>query len=304
MRHTRGVYATRSLLLSVLAAGLLVWGLSMSAAADDMDHSMHGMPDTAAGREPAVPMSGSTDHGGAMPPPAGSLPRSDGSAPLGYGAYGITAHMPDDPFIMKSMFDNLEYVHGRDTDGVAWDGKIRAGYDINRLWLRSEGLYSGGQIEDGDLEALWGHAISPFWDVVTGIRHDFGPGPKRNWGAVGVLGLAPYQFDVEATAYMGSSSRTAFRLKVSQDWLFTQNLILSPELDANAYGRADPERDLGSGLSNASLSLRLRYEISRKFAPYVGYSWSRSFSGTAKAISAAGGHVSDRRLLVGIRMWF
>ncbi|MDE2128573.1 MAG: copper resistance protein B [Betaproteobacteria bacterium] len=242
---------------------------------------------------------------GRTPPLVGSLPQSDGSAPHSYAYYGIdNKEMHDDPLISKLLLDNLEYVHGDTSRGVAWDGQYRLGYNINALLIRSEGSHMAGQTQDADVELLWAHTYAPFWDVVSGVRRDFAGGPGRNWVSFGVQGLAPYEYDVEATAYAGPEGRTAARLKTSIDVLLTQRLIFTPELEANAYGRNDPARGIGSGLSDATLSLRLRYEIRREFAPYLGFSWARKFGTTADLALAAGEPVLDHQILAGVRVWF
>jgi copper resistance protein B len=233
----------------------------------DMGIAMQNMPGM------AMPMDMKHGEAMSMAPPIGSLPTSDGAAPMDYDAYGVTLKMHDDPLLAKVQFDSLESAHSSGgTNRQLWDGRFWVGHNLNKLWVRSEGSRSKGRIEEGDVEALWGHAISPFWNLMAGMRHDLGVGPTRNWAAFGFQGIAPYEFEFEATAYAGPSGRSALRIKTSQDWLFTQKLILAPELDMNAYGRADPGRDLGAGVSDASLTFRLRYEFSRKFAPYIGYS--------------------------------
>jgi len=237
-------------------------------------------------------------------PPVGSLPRSDGAAPEPYAAYGVTMRMPSDPMLSKVQLDSLEYVHGREGAAQAWNLRAWAGHSLDRVWLRSEGTRSQGRIEDGDAELLWGHAVSPWWDLMLGARHDLGPGPARNWLAAGVQGIAPYQFDVEVTAYLGPGGRSALRVRASQDWLFTQRLILAPEFELNGYGRSDPARGRGAGIADASLTLRLRYEFSRKFAPYVGYAWVRHWGTTADKAGSLGRPVLDRQILLGLRLWF
>lgn len=239
-------------------------------------------------------------------PPVGSLPRSDGSAPYSYAHYGMMAmeDMNDDPLISKIMLDQLEYVHGQNGWKTAWDGRARIGYNLNQLWIRSEGQYAHGKTQDADAELLWGHAVAPYWNTMAGVRHDFGGGPSRDWAAFGIQGLAPYLFYVEATAYIGPSGRTAARLKSDYDLLLTQRLILTPELEANLYGRSDPARNLGSGLSDASLGLRLRYEIRRWFAPYVGIAWSRKFGTTASYARRDHEPVLDHQFMAGVRFWF
>lgn len=238
-------------------------------------------------------------------PPIGSLPTSDGAAPNGYDAYGVTLRILDDPLLAKLQLDNLENAFNNNgANSQLWDGRFWIGHNLNKLWVRSEGSRSKGRIEEGDVEALWGHAISPFWNLMAGVRHDFGAGPNRNWAAFGFQGIAPYEFDFEATAYAGPSGRSAFRIKAAQDWLLTQKLILTPQLDMNAYGRADPQRSLGAGVSDASLIFRLRYEFSRKFAPYIGYGWVRKFGATGDMARSAGQAVSDQQILLGVRLWF
>ncbi len=237
--------------------------------------------------------------------PIGSLPTSDGAAPNGYDAYGVNLRIHDDPLLAKVQLDNLESAYSSDgVNSQLWDGRFWIGHNLDKLWVRSEGSRSKGNIEEGDVEALWAHAISPFWNLMAGMRHDFGTGPNRNWAALGLQGIAPYEFEFEATVYAGPSGRSALRIKTAQDWLLTQKLILTPELDMNVYGRADPQRSLGAGISDASLTFRLRYELSRKFAPYIGYSWGSKFGATEDMARTAGQPVSNHQLLMGVRLWF
>ena len=239
-------------------------------------------------------------------PPVGSLPSSDGSAGKSYAAYGIdmdSMRMEDDPLIAKLLLDKLEYVRGK-RDSMVWDGRFRFGRDLNQLWIRSEGQRAKGKIQDAEAELLWGHTFSPFWTAMTGVRHDFGTGPSRDWAALGIQGLAPYKFDVEATAYLGAAGRTALKLKTSYDLLLTQRLILTPEVDANLYSKDDRARGVGAGLSDASLGLRLRYEIRREFAPYIGFNLVRKYGKTADFSRAEGAPVHDLQLVTGVRIWF
>ena len=212
--------------------------------------------------------------------------------------------MADDRRTGKVLINQLEWTHADGASGQAWDAQAWYGGDFNRLLLRSEGARSAGHLQEGDIEALWSHAIATFWDSTLGVRHDFGNGPSRNWAAFGVQGLAPYWFDIEATGYVGAGGRTAARFKAEYELLFTQRLILQPEFEANLYGRSDPARGLGSGLSDASLGLRLRYEIRREFAPYIGVVWQRVFGGTADFRRAENKSVFERQIVAGVRVWF
>jgi copper resistance protein B len=146
--------------------------------------------------------------------------------------------------------------------------------------------------------------IGRWWNLQAGARQDFGTGPSRTWAALGVEGLSPFWLEVEATIYAGEQSRTAARIKVERDWLITQRWVLQPELEANLYGKSDPERQIGSGLSDIDVGLRLRYEIQREVAPYVGVSWRKAFGDTASFARSDGKDESNLQLVAGIRMWF
>ncbi|MBU6246184.1 MAG: copper resistance protein B [Xanthomonadaceae bacterium] len=249
---------------------------------------------------PAAPMAMGRMQGGAPPADARSPDYSDGVAP---------SHLPGMDMGEGARFvllqvDQLEAFAGRDEHGQRWELHGWVGNDDDKLLLRSEGERTGSRVSDGDVEALWSHAVAAYWDSTLGARHDLGDGPRRDWLAFGVKGLAPYWFDVEATGYLGRAGRTAVRLRADYEVLFTQRLILQPELEANLYGRDDPRRGIGRGLSDLQFGLRLRYEIRREVAPYVGVQYVRRLGRTADFARAAGTPVSDRQVVVGLRVWF
>lgn len=202
------------------------------------------------------------------------------------------------------MFDNLELIRA--------DGNTLAPYDIEgwfgntfeRMVLEAEGEIESGDITKARTELLWGHAIAAFWDSRLGIRHDSGEGPDRTWLAAGIAGLAPYRFEIDVTAYLADSSRTALRVDASYDMLLSQRLILQPRLELNLYGEDDPARGLGSGLANAAVALRLRYEYRRELAPYVGLEWVGHYGETRDILRAGGRDTRDTRLMLGLRFWF
>jgi copper resistance protein B len=200
--------------------------------------------------------------------------------------------------------DQLELTDGRYANGQAWEVEGWYGNDSDKLWLRSEGDSDNGRIGEGDVEALWSHAITAFWDSQLGVRQDVGEGAHRQWAAFGVQGLTPYWFELEATAYAGLSGRTAARFRAEYELLFTQRLILQTEFELNLYGRDDPASHVGSGLSDTQLGLRLRYEISRQFAPYIGLVWIHRYGGTADYARQDGQPLMDRQFVAGVRIWF
>jgi copper resistance protein B len=210
--------------------------------------------------------------------------------------------MNDDAAFGMIKFDQLEraFASGSPTN---WEGDAWYGGDFDKVWLRSEGEHEDGRL-DARNELFWDHAFSSFWDWQLGARRDSGLADDRNWAAFGVRGIAPYWFQIEATAYAGEQERTAFRLRTEYELLFTQRLILQPELEMNVYGKSDPQRDVGSGLSDAQIGLRLRYEIRRELAPYIGVVWQRRFGDAARFARIDGRDPSDAQLVAGIRFWF
>lgn len=240
---------------------------------------------------------------GGNPPPDARDP--DYSAGVGYGPEGgVHEAMDDNAPNAMLLIDQLEAFHGKDGNGQQWEIQGWYGNDYDKLWLRSEGESSAGKLEEGDVEALWNHTVATFWSTQLGVRSEAGEGPNRQWAAFGIQGLAPYWFELEATAYVGPSGRTAARFRAEYELLFTQRLILQPEVEANAYGKNDPARRLGSGLSNVSLGLRLRYEFHRQFAPYLGVVWARRFGNTADFARQDAQGVFDRQWVAGFRIWF
>ena len=243
----------------------------------------------------------SSMQGGNAPPGARSGDYSNGYT------YGLLTGMDmlDDSRQGMLLLDQLEYVHSRDGGNAAViDGRAWYGGDIDKLWLKFEGEHADGRLQDLRTEALWDHAVSTYWDTQLGVRHDFGIGPGRTWAAFGIQGLAPYWFETEATFYVGQGGRTAARVQAEYEVLLTQRLILQPRAEVNFYGKDDPARGIGSGLSDAEVGLRLRYEIRREFAPYVGIVWSQRFGKTADFTRAQGEHADDLQFVAGLRVWF
>lgn len=209
--------------------------------------------------------------------------------------------MEDDASFAMVRLDQLEW--RADDDAKAWGIQAWYGGDYQKLWFKTEGEHTAGD-EHGRAELLWDRIVSRWWSVQAGVRQDFGAGPSRTWAAFGVHGLAPYFFEIEAGLYVGEQGRTAARISVEYDMLLTQRLILQPQLELDAYGRDDIENGIGSGLSNVQIGLRLRYELRREIAPYVGVHWVRRLGDTADLAQTAGGDESDASIVIGLRAWF
>ncbi len=208
----------------------------------------------------------------------------------------------DNPLVTKVMFDRLEVREANDSgviEAQAWVGK-----NLNKFWLKADAEKHEGETEDAELQALYSRAITPYWDVQMGLRQDIKPTPSHTWAVLGMHGLAPYFFEVDAALFIDDTGATALRISAEYELLFTQQLILSPEVEVNLYGQNDAQAGTGSGLSDIKTGLRLRYEIRREFAPYVGVDWSKKFGNTAAAAKNKGDVSGDSSLVAGIRIWF
>lgn len=296
-------------------------------AAGQVDHSQHGAaparsapaggevdrgqinhgpttsPPRAAPASAGHDSSGAMDHGamqGGKAPPDARDPHAYAD---GYGFGRMQSHMGDQHRLGQFIADRFERAETDDGAAVAYDALAWYGNIYDRAWLKAEGEHEDGETA-ARTELLWGHAVAPFWDAQLGVRYDSGPGEDRPWLAFGVQGTAPYRFNVEATGYLGEEGRSAVRLETEYEWLFTQRLVLQPRFETNLYGKRDPERGLGSGLANMALGLRLRYEIRREFAPYIGIEYARKFGGTADLARAAGDDADETLYVVGLRFWF
>lgn len=291
-----------------------------------MDHSTMGhgtMPQTTGGAMPAMdhgsqpasqPAMEGMDHGdmqmqgGPAPADARDPHVYSGGFTRGAGTYALPEsqrlRLADEHNFGSLLVDRLEWNYTRDGNSTAYDTQAWFGRDYNRLVIKAEGEVAHGKLEEARTELLWGHAIATFWDTQLGVRYDSGEGPDRGWLAFGVQGLAPYWFEVDAAAYVGDNGRTALRLGAEYELLLTQKLVLQPRIEVNAYGKSDIERGIGSGLSEAQTGLRLRYEFTRQFAPYIGVERASKFGKTASLARADGEKAGETRWVAGVRFWY
>jgi copper resistance protein B len=298
-------------------AALLLATAATPAFAQDhgqMDHSAHQMPsaqDDPAPAEPADP------HAGHAAPASDVLKGTAPPVPTDHAAETLydpatmararAAMMKESGGMTFSqlMIDRFEYRAQKGADGYAWEGEGWIGGDINRLAIKSEGEGEvGGPLESAELQALYSRAIDPWWNLVAGVRQDFRPQPQRTYATIGIEGLAPYWFEVEAQAFLSNKGDAHLRVEGSYDQRITQRLVLQPAAEINIAAQDVPEIGIGSGLSTVELGLRLRYEFAREFAPYIGVNWERSFGDTARYARAAGEGASATSLVMGIRFWF
>ncbi len=246
-----------------------------------------------------------------MTPPKmqGGSPPADARDPNaysdGYGFGGVPRpRFADESNFYSLLMDRLEGVRTNGSTSEFYDLQAWYGRDYDRAVLKAEGTVDSNNLEDATTELLWGHAVATYWDTQLGVRYDSGDGPDRKWLAFGVQGIAPYWFEVDATAYVGEGGRTAANLEMVYELLLTQKLILQPRIEADWYGKRDARRGLGSGLSEVKSGLRLRYEIRRELAPYMGVEWARKLGDSKNFAQAAGQEASEARFVAGLRFWF
>lgn len=203
------------------------------------------------------------------------------------------------------MADRLEWQSSDEGDALVWDGDAWYGGDVNRLWLKSEGAYSleTDELDDAEVQALWSHAISPYFDLQGGVRYDLEP-KGRTHAVLGIQGLAPYWFEVDAAAFLSSEGDLTARIETEYEFRLTQRLILQPRVEAELSAQDIPELETGSGLTGLNAGLRLRYEMIREFAPYIGVEWQEHFGGTADYLDAAGEDTGRTVFVAGVRAWF
>lgn len=232
-----------------------------------------------------------------------TAPAQQGRFPLPAPDWPSPVH--DDPIIPFVLLERLEYRAQREANVRTWDVQGWIGSDYNKLWIKSEGAQKvGGRTEGAEAQALYARLLSPFWYLQTGVRTDVLPHPTRNNFVLAVQGLAPYWFNIEASAFIGQGGKLAGRLEANYDFLITQRLILQPRAEINFAVASDATRGAGEGIRNVDLGVRLRYEFSRQFAPYIGVNWTAQMGETADLARARGERAREHAVVLGVRVWF
>ncbi len=279
-----------------------------SAGSADTSNTMPGMDMSGAPAMPGMEMSGTSLPAGIAPAPA---PPMDHYASRIFPAAEIErAHRQ---MMSESgaqtfgfvMFNLAEYQPRRGRDAFRWDGEAWYGGDINRFTLKTEGEGKFGEgVEAAEVQALYSRAVDPYFNLQAGVRQDLGRGPRRTYATVGFEGLAPYWFEVEGALFLSDKGDVLARAEGYYDQRITQRLVLQPRVELNFAAQDVPASGIGAGLSTAEIGLRLRYEIKRQFAPYIGVSWERRVGATARYARAAGDDVTSSGIVAGVRFWF
>ncbi len=204
------------------------------------------------------------------------------------------------------LADRFEYQTGEGDPAVMLEGAAWWGGDRNKLWVKTETEYSfeEDELEEAEVQALWSRAVSRYFDFQAGVRHDFTPDPSRTYAVLGVQGLAPYWFEVDTALFVSNKGDVSARLEAEYELMLTQRLILQPSAEADISFQTVDALEVGEGLSTIELGARLRYEIRREFAPYIGVQWTRQLGETADFTRANGERPSVVSFVAGVRFWF
>lgn len=274
-------------------------------------HDMSTMPATAMPGHDMGAMGAGTGTdlppGNAPPPPAPTDHAADrvyGTEAMEMGRHHLRQFHGGQK-LLRVLFNIAEYQVRNGRDAFEWDGKSWYGGDVNRLWVKTEGDGEiGRKIEKAEVQLLYGRAIGPYFDIQAGLRYDFSPNPSRVYATLGVEGIAPSFFDVEGILFLSNKGELMARAEGYYDQRITQRLILQPRAELEFAAQSTREIGVGSGLSDAEIGLRLRYDIRREFAPYVGVQYRRAFGDTRKFLKEEGEDADGWSLLTGIRFWF
>ena len=291
----------------------------------------HSAMDHGAAQHGAMPMTGKEDEGGmsqmdhsAMghgasadhmaipegPPPPEALQGPAFAADAFVGAEemaasraAVTKEVSGTP-VFWFQGDRLEYRLREGDDGYLWDVQGYYGGDYNKFWFKSEGEGSFGEtIESAEVQALWSRAIAPFFDFQAGVRQDF-TGPERTHAVVGIQGLVPYEFEVDAAAFLSNKGDLTARIEGEIDQFITQRLIVQPRAEIALSAQDIPELGIGAGIDTIEAGIRLRYEFAREFAPYIGIDQEWKIGNSRDFARAAGEDPSVTNYVVGVRFWF
>lgn len=286
--------------LAALVAPLV---LAAAAPAAAQDHTHHETPDPTP-----------DPHAGHAAPPATAPPNSNGDA--------NAADLYFDPAVMAQARQQLirenggmrthavlveQLEAGFDDDGEAYAWHVQGWYggDINRFWWKTEGEGAfDGELEHAELQLLYSRAVTPYFDLQAGVRQSYLEGEDRTDLVLGVQGLAPYWFEVGAAGFVSTGGDVTARAEAEYDLRLTQKLILQPAAELNFAAQDIPELDIGAGVTDVVVGLRLRYEVSRRFAPYIGVEWSSALGETRDIRDALGADTQSTRALIGVRALF
>ena len=304
----------RTTLFAACAASALLLAQPASAQAAD-PHAGHTMPDPApepasdphAGHAMDEPDTTDIPAGSAEPPPIPTDHAADaifGADAMAMGRHHLSHYHGGQTFSMIALdMAEAKIRNGRDT--LEWNAEAWFGGDLKRFIVKSEGeVASGGGVESAEVQALYSRAVGPYFDVRAGLRYDFEPDPSRVYVTAGLEGLAPGFIEVEGALFLSDRGELMARLEAHYDQRITQKLILQPRAEMNLAAQDSRDIGVGAGLSDAEIGVRLRYDIAREFAPYLGVEYERAFGKTREFLREDGEEAGGWSFLAGIKVWF
>jgi len=294
-------------LTAIIALPLTAPALAQSHDGHDA-HAGHQMPQPAAQPQPET---------AASPGPTMELPPPEevGSGPprAADAIWGAEAMAPSRVALKREhgstvttwlQADRFEYQARPGHNGLLWDLQGYYGTPTSKLWLKSEGEAALGEdVEDAEIQALWSKAVAPFWDLQLGLRQDLA-GQTDTHAVVGIQGLAPYLFEVDAALFLSQRGDLTARIEAELDQRITQSLILQPRVEVSLAAQDNPVRKVGAGIDKIEAGLRLRYEIVPEFAPYIGIEQGWKLGDSARFARLAGENPHVTSVVMGVRLWF
>lgn len=218
--------------------------------------------------------------------------------------FTIQAAKEDDPLLYMFKADQLEVRDGDEGNFAVFEGSLWIGKDLNKLWIKSEIEADEDETEGSEWQLLYSRAIDPNWDFQVGLRTDVKPEPERNWLALGFYGVSPYWFEIDTALFIEEDDQVNLRLEAEYEIMLTQKWVLAPEIEVNWYSDDDDELGIASGLAELETGIRLRYEITREFAPYIGINYESLLGDTRDIADDNDEESSDTQLVAGLRFWF
>lgn len=217
----------------------------------------------------------------------------------------VAAAELDDQIFTFFQIDQNEYRLSDVDDAYVWDAQGWVGTDFDKVAVKTEGeKVIDGDLETAEFQVLYSRLISDFFDAQIGVRYDFKPNPERAFAVLGVQGLAPQFFEVDAALFVSDDGDVSARLEGEYELLITQRLVLQPSVELNLAAQEVDELGIGSSLTDIEVGLRLRYEILREFAPYIGVNYERDLFNTADFTRDEGGDVDALSFVAGVRFFF
>ena len=295
----------RCILTSLVAIIINLLGLAtVPVHAADQPHSAHQVAEA-----PGTP---TTNAPSANPFVKEARVDAETQSPPGVVGKKWPVPVEDSQIYHMALFDLLEYrAYNAGSPTMTWDFTGWLGGDYNRLWIKTEGdqnLNRGNGVQ-GDFQLLYGRLIAPFWDLQAGVRYNGITGPNRSgnsrtYAVIGLQGLAPGYFDLEPSLYISDRGEVSGEITVSKDFYLTQKFVLQPRFEGQSSIQGDRPFDTASGVNQTDLGLRLRYEIRREFAPYIGVGWRQLYGGTASIARSEREPASAVAFVAGVRLSF